>query len=115
MARGRFLVRAAKVAAAVVLLCCAWYPVRRYLLRPSPAAPDTATLEHIARSRIVRDTYGVPHVFGERDADAAFALAFANAEDDFPTIELSLAAGRGQLGFIKLSELAIANDYYAEL
>src|SRR6185436_8534305 len=48
-------------------------------------------------------------------ADAAFALAFANAEDDFPTIELSLVAGRGQLGLMKVSELAIANDYYVEL
>lgn len=107
--------RVMKVVALLVVLCTAWGLARRYLLRPKPAAPDAATLEHVAKSTIVRDTYGVPHVFGERDADAAFALAYANAEDDFPTIELSLAAGRGQLGLIMRSELAIANDYYAEL
>ncbi len=112
---GRVSKRLAKVGLVVVLLCGAWGLARRYLLRPSPAAPDAATKEHLARSRIVRDTYGVPHVFGDRDADAAFALAFANAEDDYPTIQLSLAAGRGQLGFIAFGELAVANDYYTEL
>ena len=31
---------------------------------------------------ITRDIYGVPHVHGETDADAAFGLAYAQAEDD---------------------------------
>src|SRR5687767_13222145 len=105
MARRRLLIRLLKISAAALLLCTAWGLARRYLLRPSPAAPDAATLEHIAKSRIIRDTYGVPHVFGDRDADAAFALAYANAEDDFPTIELSLAAARGQLSLLMLGEL----------
>src|SRR4051812_38986116 len=113
MSRGRVLIRVVKVVAVALVLCCGWGLIPRYLLRPAPAPPDAATLEHIAKSSIVRDTYGVPHLFGERDADAAFALAYANAEDDFPTIELSLAAGRGQLSLLRLSKLAVANDYYA--
>lgn len=36
---------------------------------------------------IVRDKYGVPHIFGARDLDAAFGLAYAHAEDDFVTIQ----------------------------
>ncbi|MEM7801961.1 MAG: penicillin acylase family protein, partial [Chloroflexota bacterium] len=28
---------------------------------------------------ILRDTYGVPHVFGVTDADVAFGIAYANA------------------------------------
>ena len=35
---------------------------------------------------IVRDKWGVPHVYGKTDADAAFGLAFAHAEDDIKNI-----------------------------
>jgi acyl-homoserine lactone acylase PvdQ len=31
--------------------------------------------------KIYRDTWGVPHIFGKTDADAAYGLAYANAED----------------------------------
>ena len=36
---------------------------------------------------IYRDIWGVPHVYGETDQDAAFGLAYAHAEDDFKTIQ----------------------------
>lgn len=107
--------RALKVLAALAVALVLWALVRRYALRPAPPPPDEATLEHVRRVRIVRDTWGVPHIFGERDADAAFGLAYAHAEDDFPTIQLILAAGRGQLSLLLLSKLAIGNDYYTEL
>ncbi len=48
-------------------------------------------------ARIVRDTLGVPHVLGTRDADAAFGLAYAHAEDDWHTIETMVLAARGDL------------------
>jgi penicillin amidase/acyl-homoserine-lactone acylase len=47
--------------------------------------------------RILRDTYGVPHIFGKTDVDAAFGLAYAHAEDDFLTIQQTLVAARGEL------------------
>jgi acyl-homoserine-lactone acylase len=47
---------------------------------------------------IRRDEWGVPHVLGETDADAAFGLAYAHAEDDFPTIQEVVATSRGRLG-----------------
>lgn len=46
-------------------------------------------------AEITRDEWGVPRVIGETDADAAFALAWAHAEDDFETIQGSLRAGLG--------------------
>lgn len=46
---------------------------------------------------IIRDQWGVPHIFGTSDADTAFGLAYAHAEDDFETIQLAIAAGRGRL------------------
>jgi acyl-homoserine-lactone acylase len=46
-------------------------------------------------SLIRRDQWGIPRVWGKRDADAAFALAYAHAEDDFATIQESLRLSRG--------------------
>ena len=44
---------------------------------------------------ITRDAYGVPRVIGRTDADAAFGIAWAHAEDDFATIQESLRAALG--------------------
>jgi acyl-homoserine-lactone acylase len=107
--------RFARVVLGLVVVLTAWALVRRYALRPAAPPPDQATLEHVRRVRIIRDTWGVPHVFGERDQDAAFGLAYAHAEDDFPTIEAVLAASRGRLGLVKPGTLALANDWYTEL
>ena len=45
-----------------------------------------------------RDEYGVPHVHGATDADAAYGLAYAHAEDNFETIQITVLLGRGKLG-----------------
>ena len=50
--------------------------------------------------KILRDTYGVPHVFGHTDADAAYGLAYAHSEDDFLTIQQVLLAARGDLATV---------------
>jgi acyl-homoserine-lactone acylase len=47
--------------------------------------------------RIVRDDWGVPHVYGETDADAVFGAMYAQAEDDFARIELNLLNAQGRL------------------
>src|ERR1043166_4777931 len=39
------------------------------------------------RVTIYRDTYGIPHVFGETDAATMFGFAYAQAEDNFWRIE----------------------------
>lgn len=104
-----------RVLAALVVITGLFRLVRRPLLIPKPPKPDAATYEHAKRVRIVRDTYGVPHVHGQTDADAAFGLAYANAEDDFPMIQGVLAASTGRLSLLRLSEQALANDYYVGL
>ncbi|XBQ16726.1 MAG: penicillin acylase family protein [Oceanicaulis sp.] len=58
--------------------------------------PEAAVLRAAAYSaEITRDAWGVPRVIGETDADAAFAIAWAHAEDDFATIQESLRAALG--------------------
>ncbi|MFM1879375.1 MAG: hypothetical protein RLZZ241_2241 [Bacteroidota bacterium] len=46
---------------------------------------------------IVRDNYGVPHIYAPTDAEVAYGLAWAHAEDDFNTIQLSYLAGDAKL------------------
>ena len=46
---------------------------------------------------IVRDDYGVPHIFAKTDAALAYGLAWAHAEDDFKTIQLGFLAGNALL------------------
>src|SRR6056300_941554 len=46
---------------------------------------------------LVRDNYGVPHIYGKTDADVAYGLAWSHAEDDFKTIQQGYLAGNGLL------------------
>ena len=46
---------------------------------------------------IVRDNYGIPHIFSKTDAEVAYGLAWAHAEDDFETIQLAYLAGNSML------------------
>jgi acyl-homoserine-lactone acylase len=50
-----------------------------------------------AKIDIIRDSFGVPHIFGKTDPDVAYGLAWAHAEDDFGTIQQSLMAGKSML------------------
>ncbi len=93
----------------------AWPLVRTRLFRARPPRPDDATFAQAKHVRILRDTFGVAHVYGESDADAAFGMGYAHAEDDFATIEDVCAAARGRLSLLHLSKLAVQNDYYARL
>ena len=36
---------------------------------------------------IVRDKYGVPHIYGKTDPEVSYGLAWAHSEDDFETIQ----------------------------
>ena len=63
---------------------------------------------------IYRDTWGVPHIFGEKDRDTAYGLAYAHAEDDFKTIQDILLSLRGKLATVYGKDGA-PNDYIVQL
>ena len=50
---------------------------------------------------IVRDKYGVPHIYGKTDPEVSYGLAWAHAEDDFETIQQTLLAGKAMLALYK--------------
>ena len=47
---------------------------------------------------IVRDNYGVPHIYAPTDAEVAYGFAWAQAEDHFKLIQEGYLAGNGLLG-----------------
>jgi len=63
---------------------------------------------------IVRDKWGVPHIYGKTDAETSYGLAWAHAEDDFKTIQKTLLAGKGLLGR-KMGKKGAAIDYFVKL
>lgn len=65
-------------------------------------------------ARIIRDTYGVPHIFGETDADATFGFGYAHAEDDWETIQDVLISARGMSSKYK-GRATVATDYLFDL
>jgi acyl-homoserine-lactone acylase len=50
---------------------------------------------------IVRDSFGIPHVYGKTDPAAAYGLAYAHAEDDFHTIQFACLGAKGLLGSVE--------------
>lgn len=90
----RFAAIGAGVLAAIAASICFYLmtPTRKFdasAARAAAAAYD---------ARVIRDKFGVPHIYGKRDADVAFGLAYAHAEDDWTTLEEVLAFSRGELG-----------------
>ncbi len=47
---------------------------------------------------IVRDSFGIPHIFGKTDAQVAYGLAWANAEDAFHVSQDLIYATKGFMG-----------------
>jgi penicillin amidase/acyl-homoserine-lactone acylase len=82
-----------------------------------PESTRLNDLQNIGESydvRILRDEWGVPHVFGQTDADVAHGLAYAHAEDDFLTIQQTVLAARGHLATVYGKDAA-PNDYMVHL
>ena len=53
------------------------------------------------RVTIMRDKWGIPHVFGKSDADAVFGMIYAQAEDDFNRVELNYINSMGRLAEVE--------------
>ena len=64
------------------------------------AAPASETARWSAHARdvtITRDDWGIAHVHGTTDADAVFGAIYAQAEDDFPRIEMNYLTALGRV------------------
>ncbi|MDN2697755.1 penicillin acylase family protein [Janthinobacterium sp. SUN073] len=85
--------------AAIVCGAVAAPPV---LAAPAVSVTDMARWQaQAANVSIARDTWGIPHVTGKSDADAVFGLMYAQAEDDFPRVELNYINAMGRLAEVE--------------
>ncbi len=59
-------------------------------------------LQKLARQvTIIRDNWGIAHIYGKTDADAVFGMLYAQCEDDFKRIEMNYIDKLGRLAEIK--------------
>src|SRR5688500_3802659 len=63
---------------------------------------------------IIRDDWGIAHVYGKTDADAVFGAIYAQAEDDFNRIETNYLNSMGRLAEAE-GESAIWRDLRMKL
>ncbi|MEN0046780.1 MAG: penicillin acylase family protein [Bacteroidota bacterium] len=70
--------------------------------------------QHAANTTIIRDDFGVPHIYGKTDADAVFGMLYAQCEDDFPRVERNYIWAIGRLAEVE-GEEALYSDLRARL
>jgi acyl-homoserine-lactone acylase len=70
---------------------------------------DARWQQHAANVRIVRDNWGIAHIYGNSDADTVFGTIYSQAEDDFGRIERNYLNGLGMLAQAE-GESAIYSD-----
>lgn len=102
----------------------AWFYSTTFVLALLLSACSDPTLEHAQgikkwaaqakKVKIIRDDFGVPHIYGKTDADAVFGLLYAQAEDDFPRIERNYIWAMGRLAEVE-GEAALYSDVRAKL
>lgn len=114
-----------KLCAVVFLSCCSVFlfsqdPLPRAVHPQSPEGAQSAEVRishrdiDPAQIDIVRDNYGVPHIFAKTDREVAYGLAWAHAEDNFETIQKALLASKSMLGLFSGKEGATV-DYVVHL
>ena len=75
----------------LALLCASSTPARA-------TEPDVARWERQAKTiTIIRDDWGIPHIYGKTDGDVVFGLMYAQAEDDFNRVETNFINAMGRM------------------
>jgi acyl-homoserine-lactone acylase len=81
---------------------------------PPPISEIDRLTARAERVEIIRDDFGVPHIYGKSDADAVFGLLYAQAEDDFKRVERNYIWAIGRLAEVE-GEKALYSDLRARL
>ncbi|MCO5286257.1 MAG: penicillin acylase family protein [Chitinophagaceae bacterium] len=95
------------------IIICTLIPAMVWGQRVAPLEAQTWK-QQADRVTIVRDSYGIPHIYGNTDADAVFGLLYAQCEDDFPRVEMNYIEKLGQLSEV-YGESKIYDDLLTRL
>lgn len=79
---------------------------------PFAAARSAPPPSRAYDAEVRRDEFGVPHIYGKTDADVAYGVAQAHAEDDFSTLQDVVAMARGRYGAIRGQDGAVVDFAY---
>ncbi len=104
MKRFPLIVRTGALAVLFILVSCR-QEVPEELARWQARAADVT---------IIRDDFGIPHIYGKTDADAVFGLLYAQCEDDFNRVEQNYIWATGRLAEVE-GEEALYSDLRARL
>lgn len=66
------------------------------------------------RITIVRDTWGIPHIYGKTDADVVFGLMYTQCEENFEKVERAYIEKLGRLSEVE-GQSALYNDLITRL
>jgi acyl-homoserine-lactone acylase len=81
------------------------------LFSPTEIAKWQQQSQHVT---IIRDNWGIPHVYGKTDADAVFGLLYAQCEDDFKRVEMNYIEKLGRMAEVN-GEKDLYNDLLIRL
>ena len=85
------------------------------LLSQSLSKEEISRWEKQAKNvSIIRDNWGIPHIYGKTDADAVFGLMYAQCEDDFKRVEMNYIEKLGRMAEVK-GESELYNDLLIRL
>lgn len=76
----------------LLILCC--FPISLFAQIGEDEIADWQ--QQARRITIVRDNWGVPHIYGKKDADCTFGVMYAQCEDNFRQLEESFIASLGR-------------------
>jgi acyl-homoserine-lactone acylase len=82
--------------------------------QPFSKTEITRWVKQAANITIIRDNYGIPHVYGKTDGDAVFGLLYAQCEDDFRRVEMNYIEKLGRLAEVN-GEKDLYNDLLIRL
>ena len=82
---------------AVAIAACSGQPAQQAQQANAPDSEVARWEQQAHNVTIIRDNWGIPHIYGKTDADAVFGVMYAQAEDDFNRVEVNYLNGMGRL------------------
>ncbi|KQO25032.1 penicillin amidase [Flavobacterium sp. Leaf82] len=95
-----------KILRLLFIICCINFQISAQKITQKEANRLEKSAQQVS---IIRDKWGIPHVYGKTDADAVFGLLYAQCEDDFKRIEMNYIEKMGRLSEIK-GQSVLYND-----
>ncbi|MFE3849170.1 penicillin acylase family protein [Flavobacterium sp. LB3P45] len=94
-----------------ILVFCFSFP----MFSQKISTKEIKRLQELAQQvTIIRDNWGIAHIYGKTDADAVFGMLYAQCEDDFKRVEMNYIEKLGRLSEIK-GQSVLYNDLEIKL